>query len=740
MTMINNKIFISFLLLTSSRKYHHRSSPYVNAFEVEDCLTLCSNINEDANANISLSCRGMDSIVIKHNDGSYIIEQSTKDLNWKTVKISNGKFSSFSNLIANTSYRFRLSRLMGHGVSRSEVSDWFSTYDVGYVPKKVSNVSLLKIEIDKSDVCRLSADIRFEPADDLSCDYNILYWQYVHDLRHFVIRKASTFLIHLRNLEFDRNTTIYISSVNSGDNKFSDQTTLTFVTPSCLETHNNLSICSPEKVKGLRIIDIYKYDGLYDVSVNWDKPSKEPDNYTIQLETLRENKILLTVPGNVTEAHFLNIKLEQQYKVSIIADSVGGSSPISWKINDCNPPIVNEYSLYQKIIISLAILITIVILMATCMYLCIRKKNLCCMQHSHVRVVSQNTLPTNTPKLLQDDKNVSKDENVPLPLDKFELCPKKLQLRDILGSGAYGVVRFGTFQDDFGGVTNVAVKGLKDNPTVDDINNFYREIQIMKSAGKHPNIVSLIGYCTIYNKPLLIVEYCSNGDLQTYLRKIWKNTMNGVYDYKSQFTFEQHFHNYENDQENLTVENCLYDIQQEYITAVDLLNFARQIANGMEFLSSNRIVHRDLAARNILVCSDSIVKISDFGLSRDIYQENVYKKKGGGKLPLKWMAIEALTHQMYTTRSDVWSFGILLWEIVTLGCTPYPDIPTNHILKLLKTGYRMEKPPNCGENLYNIMYSCWHLRPQSRPTFTELRKDLDTLLNNYANNKYLKLN
>lgn len=216
--------------------------------------------------------------------------------------------------------------------------------------------------------------------------------------------------------------------------------------------------------------------------------------------------------------------------------------------------------------------------------------------------------------------------------------------------------------------------------------------------------------------------------------------MNGVYDYKSQFTFEQDFQNYENDQRNRIVENCLYDIQQEYITANDLLNFARQIANGMEFLSSNRIVHRDLAARNILVCSDNIVKISDFGLSRDIYQENVYKKKGGGKLPLKWMAIEALTHQMYTTRSDVWSFGILLWEIVTLGCTPYPDIPTNNVLKLLKTGYRMEKPPNCGENLYNIMYSCWHLRPQSRPTFTELRKNLDTLLNSCTDSKYLNLN
>ncbi|KAI4477038.1 hypothetical protein M0804_013039 [Polistes exclamans] len=688
----------------------------------------------------------MDSIMIKHNTGTYIIEQSTNDHIWKTIKISKGKFSFFSNLISNKSYRFRLRRLTEKGISRPEISDWFSTYNVDYVPKKVSNVSLLKMEIDKTNVCQLTADIRFEPADGnanvliyLSCYYNVLYWQYEHDLRYLTIRKAPTFNFHLRNLEFDRNTTVYISSVNGIDKNVSDQTTLTFVTPSCLEMHNNLKICSPQKVEGLRMIDIYKHDGLYDVIVNWDKPRKEPDNYTIQLETFRKDKILLIVPGNATEAHFINIKLEQQYKVSIIADSIGGSSPVSKIITDCNVMLVNEYSLFQNIMIPLVIIMTIFILVTICMFLFKGRTNLCHKQYTHFQALNQKEFPTSVPKLLEENKDISNNDKIILPLDKFELSPKKLQLKDILGSGAYGIVRLGLFRDDFGAVINVAVKGLKDNPTVDDVNNFYKEIQIMKSAGKHPNIVSLIGYCTMYNKPLLIVEYCCNGDLQTYLRKIWKNTINDILDYKSQFKFEQCFHNYENDQTDRTVENHLYDIRQEYITAVDLLNFARQIANGMEFLSTNRIVHRDLAARNVLVCSDNIVKISDFGLSRDIYQENVYKKQGSGKLPLKWMAIEALTHQIYTTHSDVWSFGILLWEIITLGCTPYPGVPTSNILKLLKTGYRMEKPPNCGENLYNIMYSCWHIRPQSRPTFTELKNDLDMLLNNYADNKYLNL-
>lgn len=159
-----------------------------------------------------------------------------------------------------------------------------------------------------------------------------------------------------------------------------------------------------------------------------------------------------------------------------------------------------------------------------------------------------------------------------------------------------------------------------------------------------------------------------------------------------------------------------------------LVSCAYQVARGMQYLESRKCIHRDLAARNVLVTEDDVMKIADFGLARGVHHIDYYKKTSNGRLPVKWMAPEALFDRVYTHQSDVWSFGILLWEIFTLGGSPYPGIPVEELFSLLREGHRMERPPNCPSELYGLMRECWHAVPSQRPTFKQLVEALDKVL------------
>ncbi|XP_058157580.1 fibroblast growth factor receptor 3 isoform X5 [Dasypus novemcinctus] len=311
--------------------------------------------------------------------------------------------------------------------------------------------------------------------------------------------------------------------------------------------------------------------------------------------------------------------------------------------------------------------------------------------------------------------NVSELE---LPADpKWELSRARLTLGKPLGEGCFGQVvmaeAIGIDKDRAAKPVTVAVKMLKDDATDKDLSDLVSEMEMMKMIGKHKNILNLLGACTQGGPLYVLVEYAAKGNLREYLRARRPPGMDYSFD------------------------TCR--LPEEQLTFKDLVSCAYQVARGMEYLASQKCIHRDLAARNVLVTEDNVMKIADFGLARDVHNLDYYKKTTNGRLPVKWMAPEALFDRVYTHQSDVWSFGVLLWEIFTLGGSPYPGIPVEELFKLLREGHRMDRPANCTHDLYMIMRECWHAAPSQRPTFKQLVEDLDRVLAVTSTDEYLDL-
>ncbi|KAH7643343.1 vascular endothelial growth factor receptor 3 [Dermatophagoides farinae] len=181
--------------------------------------------------------------------------------------------------------------------------------------------------------------------------------------------------------------------------------------------------------------------------------------------------------------------------------------------------------------------------------------------------------------------------------------------------------------------------------------------------------------------------------------------------------------------------------QGRTVTTSDLICWAFQCSRGMDYLTMRKLIHRDLAARNVLLASNNVVKICDFGLAKDVYKYDNYIKKDDGPLPIKWMAIESISDKIFTSKSDVWSYGILLWELFTLGKTPYPGVEIDEeFYKRLKNGYRMEKPDYASEEIYELMLQCWNANPNDRPDFADIADLVGEMLDDKTKKHYIELN
>uniref|UniRef100_A0A672YZ87 Vascular endothelial growth factor receptor 3 n=1 Tax=Sphaeramia orbicularis TaxID=375764 RepID=A0A672YZ87_9TELE len=350
--------------------------------------------------------------------------------------------------------------------------------------------------------------------------------------------------------------------------------------------------------------------------------------------------------------------------------------------------------------------------------------------------------------IIMDPGEVPMDEQceyLPYDSSQWEISRDRLRLGKVLGHGAFGKVIEASIYgiSKSSSLDTVAVKMLKEGATASEHKALMSELKILIHIGNHLNVVNLLGACTKPNGPLMvIVEYCKYGNLSNFLRakrefflpyrvfclagQMEQRTRHPPPRYEPLSNARCPTSNTSG--QNPAVEKS-EDLWKTPLTIEDLICYSFQVARGMEFLASRKCIHRDLAARNILLSENNIVKICDFGLARDIYKDPDYVRKGNARLPLKWMAPESIFDKVYTSQSDVWSFGVLLWEIFSLGASPYPGVQIDEdFCKRLKDGVRMRAPETASPEIYGIMLACWQGEPKERPTFPALVQILGDLL------------
>uniref|UniRef100_A0AAQ4NVP4 Tyrosine-protein kinase receptor n=1 Tax=Gasterosteus aculeatus aculeatus TaxID=481459 RepID=A0AAQ4NVP4_GASAC len=290
--------------------------------------------------------------------------------------------------------------------------------------------------------------------------------------------------------------------------------------------------------------------------------------------------------------------------------------------------------------------------------------------------------------------------------DEWEVPRDKITVLRELGQGSFGMVYEGIAKDIIKGDpdTQVAVKTVNESASLRERIEFLNEASVMKAFNCH-HVVRLLGVVSKGQPTLVVMELMTHGDLKSYLRGLRPDSENNP-------------------------------TGRSPPTLKEMIQMAAEISDGMAYLNAKKFVHRDLAARNCMVAEDFTVKIGDFGMTRDIYETDYYRKGGKGLLPVRWMAPESLKDGVFTAHSDCWSFGVVLWEITTLAEQPYQGLSNEQVLKFVMDGGYLDRPDNCPERMHSLMQMCWQYNPKMRPLFQEiiemLREDLHPSFHDFS--------
>ncbi|XP_037036977.1 protein sevenless isoform X3 [Bradysia coprophila] len=368
------------------------------------------------------------------------------------------------------------------------------------------------------------------------------------------------------------------------------------------------------------------------------------------------------------------------------------------------PYVTPERQTYIMVAICVPIAVAIVIIVTSIVVMAFRRKSLKKNLHGHSPRIPDVELATL--RELPRGANLIHSNNIlythgPLTDTDIALLPQirrdQITMTSFLGSGAFGEVYEGIVKtvnvED--AETRVAIKTLRKGATAQEKSEFLQEAHLMSNF-KHDHILRLIGVCFDMETLYIIMELMQGGDLLSFLRQSRPSV--GI---------------------------------PSSLTLLDLVSMCVDIAAGCRYLEEMHFVHRDLACRNCLVSSvdpaNRVVKIGDFGLARDIYKNDYYRKDGEGLLPVRWMSPESLVDGVFTSQSDIWAFGVLCWEILTLGQQPYPARNNLEVLHYVRDGGRLGKPSDCPTELYNLMQLCWSYEPDERPTFRYCLEILEKL-------------